>query len=135
MFYKISKSKSSQDLFKLIPEKTSSYVTRNADNIPFFNIRYNFYVNSLIPSTITEQNNLDRNLQNAENFGIFKNNIDKLIRPKTNSIFNCCNLGGIRLIKRLHQKLIHFRQHKFKYNFQNFVHPICSYLRPTLSYI
>ena len=35
MFYKIFNSKSPQYLFKLIPEETSSYVTRNADNIPF----------------------------------------------------------------------------------------------------
>ena len=36
MFYKIFKSKIPQYLFKLIPERMSSYVTRNADNIPLF---------------------------------------------------------------------------------------------------
>ena len=35
MFYKTCESKSPQYLFKLIPEKTSSYVTKNADNTPF----------------------------------------------------------------------------------------------------
>ena len=42
MFCKIFRSKSPQHLFKLIPEKTSSYVTRNADNIPLFNINHSF---------------------------------------------------------------------------------------------
>ena len=42
MFYKIFKSKSPQNLFKLIPEKTSSYVTRNAENIPLFHIKHIF---------------------------------------------------------------------------------------------
>ena len=42
MFYKIFKSKSPQYLFNLITEKTSSYVTRNAENKPLFNIRHNF---------------------------------------------------------------------------------------------
>ena len=46
MFYKICKSKSPQYLFKLIPEKTLSYVTRNAENIPLFNTKHNFYKNS-----------------------------------------------------------------------------------------
>ena len=51
MFYKICKSKSKQNLFKFILEKTSSYVRRNAGNIPLFNIRRIFYKNSFFPST------------------------------------------------------------------------------------
>ena len=54
MFYKIFKSKSPHYLFKLIPEKTSPYVTRNAGNIPPFNIKHNFYNNPFFPSTIIE---------------------------------------------------------------------------------
>ena len=38
MFYKIYKTKSSQYLFKLIPEKPHVYATRNVDNIPCFKI-------------------------------------------------------------------------------------------------
>ena len=48
-FYKIFKSKSPQYLFKLIPEKTSSYITRNTDNIPLFNTKHNFYRNFFFP--------------------------------------------------------------------------------------
>ena len=54
IFYKIFKSKSPQYLFKLIPEKTSSDVTRNTENIPLFNIKHNFYKNSFFPSSIIE---------------------------------------------------------------------------------
>ena len=54
MFYQIFKSKI-HDM--LIPEKTSSYITRNADNIPLFNIKHNFYKNSFFPSAIIEWNN------------------------------------------------------------------------------
>ena len=126
MFYKIFKSKSPQYLFKLIPEKASSYVTRNADNIPLFNIEHNFYKNSFFPSSIIEWNNLDPNLRNSENFGIFKNNILKFIRPKPSSFFNCSNLMGIRLITQLRPELNHLREHKFKYNFQNCLNPLRS---------
>ena len=79
MFYKIFKSKIPQYLFKLIPEKTSSCVTRNAENIPLFNIKPNFYRNSSFSSSISEWNNLDPKLRNSENFSIFKNNILKFI--------------------------------------------------------
>ena len=66
MFYKTCKSKSPQYLFKLIPEKKSSYVTRDADNISLFNVRHNFYKNPFFRSTIIEWNNLDFNLRNSE---------------------------------------------------------------------
>ena len=59
IFYKICKILSPQYLFKLIPGKTSSYVTRNAGNISLFSIRNNFYKNSFFPLTIIESNNLD----------------------------------------------------------------------------
>ena len=87
MFYKIFKSKSPQYLFKLIPEKTSSYVTKNAENIPLFNIKHNFYKNSFFLLSIIEWNNLDPNLCNSKNFGIFKNNILKFIRSKPSRFF------------------------------------------------
>ena len=103
-----------------------SYVTRNAENIPLFNIKHNFYKNSFFPSSIIEWNNLDPNLRNSENFGIFKNIILKFIRPQKNSFFNCCNLKGIRLITQLRLELSHLREHKFKYNFQNCLNPLCS---------
>ena len=124
MFCKIFKSKSPQYLLKLKPEKTSSYVTRSAENIPLFNINHNFHRNSFFPSSIIEWNNLDPKLRNSGNFGNFKNDILKFIRPKPNSFFNCSNLKGIRLITRLESS--HLREHKFKYNFQNCLNPLCS---------
>ena len=72
------------------------------------------------------RDNLHCNPRSSENFGIFKNNILKFIRPKPNSFFNCCNLKGIRLITRLRLELSHLREHKFKYNFQNCLNPLCS---------
>ena len=54
MSYKIYKNKSPQYLFKLIPEKTNAYPTRNVDNIPCFKIRHNFFKNYFFPSTIIE---------------------------------------------------------------------------------
>ena len=87
MFYKIFKSQITQYLFKLIPEKMSSYVTRNVDNINLFNIKHNFYKNSFFSSSIFEWNDLDHNLLSSEKFGIYKNNILKFIRLKPNSFF------------------------------------------------
>ena len=79
-----------------------------------------------ILSSIIEWDNLDPNLFNSENFSILKNSILKFITAKPNSFFNYCSLKGIRLITRLQPELSHLREHKFKYNFQNCINPLCS---------
>ena len=43
-----------------------------------------------------------------------------------NSIFNCENHKGIKLITKLRIGLSHLREHKFKYSFQDKSNPICS---------
>ena len=126
MFYKIYKNKSPQYLFKLIPEKTHAYATRNVDNIPCFKIRHNFFKNSFFPSTIIEWNNLDPTLRNSKSFVDFKNSILKFIRPSPSNVFNCNNYKYIRLITRLRIGMSHLCEHKFKQNFQDCLNPICS---------
>ena len=117
MFYKIYKNKSRQYLFKLIPEKTYAYATRNVDNIPCFRIRHNFFKNSFFPSTIIEQNNLDTTLWDSNSFVDFKNSILKFIRSSPSNVFNCNNYKGVRLITRLCVGMSHLREQKFKHNF------------------
>ena len=114
-FYKIYKNKSPQYLFKLIPEKTHVYATRNVDNIPCFKIRHNFFKNSFFPSTIIEWNNLDSTLQNSKRFVDFKNSTLKFIRLSQSNAFNCNNYKGIRLNTRLRVGMSHLREHKFKH--------------------
>ena len=99
----------------IIPEKNVFIVTRNAENIPLFNIRHNFYKNCFLTLKIIDWINLVSNLWNSENIGIFENNILKCIRPKPSNFFNCCDLRGIILITRLCLELSHLREHKLKY--------------------
>ena len=100
MFYKIYKNKSPFYLFNLIPEKTSSYATRNVDCISLIKIKHNFFKNTFFPSAIIEWNKLDLAIRNAESLGIFKSNILKFFRPTPRSFFNCYNHKGIRLMTR-----------------------------------
>ena len=126
MFYKIYKNKSPQYLFKLIPEKTHSYATRNVDNIPCFKIRHNFFKNSFLPSTITEWSILDSTFRNSKSFAVSKNSILKFIRPSSSNVCNCNNYKGIRIITRLRVGMSHFRELKFKHSFQDCLNPIYS---------
>ena len=62
-FYKFYVFKQPEYLFILIPVRTSNYRTRNADDVPYFNIRHNFFKNSFLPSAVIEWNKLDSRLR------------------------------------------------------------------------
>ena len=96
MFYKFHKNKCSFKLFKLIPEKPTTYVTRNVYGIPLIKIKHNIFKNTFFPYVIIEWNKLDPNI------GIFNHN-------------------GIRLMTPLSPGLSHPREHKFNHNSQNCV--------------
>ena len=123
-FFKLIKNKSPKYLFNNIPTVRSTCRTRNIDNIPQFNVRHTFFRNSYFPSIVTEWNNLDKSIRNSESFSIFKKNILQFIRPSPNSIFNCQNPKGVKLLARLRSGLTHLRDHKFKHSFQDSLNPI-----------
>ena len=124
--FKLAKSKSPKYLFNKIPTVRSTYRTRNIDNISQFNVRHTFCRNSYFPSIVTDWNNLDRSISNSESFSIFKENTLKFIRSSPNSIFNCHNPKGVKLLTRLRLGLSHLRDHKFQYSFQDSLNPICN---------
>ena len=114
-------------LFKLIPSRSSSYLTRNIHNIPFYKTRHTFFKYSFFPSTIIKWNKLYHNIRNSSSFNIFRKSILKFIRSYANSFFNCHNLKGIKFITRLQLGLSHLREHKFKHSFQDSLNPFCTY--------
>ena len=122
-FFRIFKGQSPDYLSKILPSIRRAYNTRNVDYIPCLNTRHNFFRNSFFPSTLIEWNNLNINIRNSESF---KESILRFIRPSENPIFNWHNSGGIKLITRLSLGFSHLREHKFRRNFQDTLHPICS---------
>ena len=125
-FYKIFRSESPQYLFNIIPTSVRPYNTRNANNIPQFKVKHNFFKNSFFPSVVIEWNKLDLNMRNSENLFIFKKKLLEFIRPSGNSVFKCHSPKGIKLLTRLRLGLSHLRDHKFKHDFLDSLNPICS---------
>ena len=125
-FYKIFRSQSPQYLFNIIPTSVRPYNTRNANNIPQFEVKHNLFKNSFFPSVVIEWNKLDLNIRNSENLFIFKKKLLKFISPSGNSVFKCLSPKGIKLLTRLRHGLSHLREHKFKHGFQDSLNPICS---------
>ena len=125
-FNKIFRSQSPQYLFNIIPTSVGPYNTRNANNIPQFKVKHNFFKNSFFPSVVIEWNKLDLNIPNSENLFIFKKKLSKFIHPSGNSVFKCHNPKGIKLLTRQRLGLSHLQEHKFKHGFLDSLKPICS---------
>ena len=113
-------------LFNIISKNNSNHRTRNSYNIPQFNIKHNFFKNSIFPSVIAEWNKLDSDIQNLNSLSLFKSRILKLIRPNPNSTFNCHNSKAIKYLSGISLGLSHVREHKFKHNIQDTLNPICA---------
>ena len=95
-------------------------------NIPLIKAKHNFFKNSFFPPAIIEWNNLDPSLRNSKSISVFKEKILNFIRLSPNSIFDCHNPKGIKLITRLRLSLSHLREHKFKHSFQDTINPLCN---------
>ena len=125
-FHKLFNSEHPNSLSKLIPLRSSSYITRNIHNIPLLKTRHTFFENSFFPSTIIEWNKFDHNIRNSSSLNIFRKSIPKFIRPSANSLFNYHNPKEIKFITRLRLGLIHLSEHKFIHSFQDSLNPFCS---------
>ena len=98
LFYKVFKNEHAQYYFHLIPVRHLSHTSRNVHSIPFLSVKHSFFKNSFFPSTISEWNKLDPAIRNSESLSIFRKNILHFIRPAPNSIYNCHNPKGVKLI-------------------------------------
>ena len=124
-FFKILKEKSLEHLFNIIPTRNNIHRTRNSHNIPHLNLKHSFFKNSFFPATIIEWNKLDSNICNLDSYNVFKKHILKFIGPSPNSVFDCHNPKGIKLLSRIRLGLSHLCEHKFKHSFQDTLNPIC----------
>ena len=82
-------------------------------------MKHQFLKKTYFSSTIIEWNKLDSNIHNSETLNIFKPKILKLIRLTANSIFDCRNIFGVKLLTRLRLELSHLCEHKFQHSFQD----------------
>ena len=125
-FFKIFRNQCPQYLFNIIPTSVRPYNTSNANDIPQFKVKHNFFQNSFSRSVVIEWSKLYQNIRHSENLFIFKKKLLKFIRPSRNSVFRCHNPKGIKLLTRLRVGLSHLREHKFKHGFLDSLNPICS---------
>ena len=126
LFHEVFILKSPKYLYDLIPSVTRSYATRNNKNIPSFNCRKEYFMNSFFPNIANEWNKLDIKITNKTSHNTFKNSLLRFIRPLHCDTFGIYNPIGLQLLTRLRTGLSYLNEHKFKYNFCDFLNPPCA---------
>ena len=125
LFHKIYNLKITKIPSNLIPLVNCFYDTRNNTNVPSFNCRAEYFKNSFFPNVITEWNKLDINIKSMTSYTAFKNALSSFIRPKHVDTFGIHNPIGLQRLTRLRLGFSHLNEHKFRYNFRDFLNPLC----------
>ena len=126
VFYKIKTRGYPEYLYKLFPAKSSSYNTHNSDHIETYYCRTDIFKYSFFPCTIVECNRLDHTLRNSKSYNNFKNLLLKIGRPMRKPTFNIHNPLGLKLLTRFRLRLSHLNDHRFNYNYEDCINPLCS---------
>ena len=109
--FKIINSQSPRYLFQLVASTKTKY----------FAVKHDFFKYSFSPLLQQSETIWTRISENSKSISIFKSNILKFIRPKTNNVYYCHNPKGFRLLTRLRLGLSHS---KFKHSFQDCLNPL-----------
>ena len=123
--FKIMKEEAPNYLINFVRKCETNTRTRNK-SIPIFNDRTNCFNYSFFPSTLNNWFNLDLNIRNSESISIFKNRLLAFISPVQPNIYNIFDPKGLIFLTRLRLGLSHLNEHRFQYNFQDCLNPLCS---------
>ena len=107
----------------LIPGTTRRCASRNGSNISLVRINNSYFINTFLPSTTTEWNNLDLTIRSSTSLNMYKDRLLQFVKPLENGIYTCHNPIGIKDLARLRLGFSHLRYYKFKYGFLDVVDP------------
>ena len=123
-YYKIRNNMCPLYLTELLPIMKSSCLRLNrAPTVP--NFRTERFKSTFPPSCSSNWNQLDPNIQNSSPIEVFKRALLSFIRPKPANVYMIRHPRGLKLLTRLRLGLSHFREHKFRHNFNDTVDPFC----------
>ena len=103
--HKIFNLKLPKYFYDLIPPVTRSYGTRNNQNIPSFDYRTEYFMNSFFPNVIYEWNKLDRKTTNITSHNTFRNYSLSFVRPLHCDVFGIHNSIELQSLTRLRMGL------------------------------
>ena len=83
-------------------------------------------LNSFLPFTLTECNELDSDIKNIDSHAVFRKKLLTFIIPLGNDAYGIYGPLGVRLLNRLCLGFSHLRENKFRHNFADTLNQLCS---------
>ena len=123
--FKIMKKQTPNYLINLILKCEQTIRPRN-NHIPSYHYRTDCFKCSFFPSTSNDWFKLDENIRNSEPIAIFKSGLLSFSCPVQSIMYDIFDPKGLKFLTCLRLGLIHLNKHKFRHNFQNCLHSLCS---------
>ena len=113
----------------LIPcDNLRTYLTRSSTQkrIKTFPARIKTFESSFFPYCAEAWESLSEELRNINSIDTFKLSVLNFVRLTENSVFEVHKIKGVKLLIRLRLYFSHLNKHKFRYNFNDTINPLCS---------
>ena len=126
LFYKIVNNITpayTRDPIPLLHELPYSFRTRPATGQIY--ARTDKYESTFYPNCLAEWENIDPETRNASSLGIFKEKLNKIIRPTPKQVFGIHDPKGLAALTQLRVGLSALNFHKFRHNFNDTLNPMC----------
>ena len=111
-------------LYGLLFPPNRHYKTHMYSEIRQIFCRKKTFSNSILPQTVREWKKLGTSIFQAPSYSVFRKALLGFIRPTANSTFGINDIYGLKLLTCLRVGFSHFREHKFKHNFQDTLNPL-----------
>ena len=126
LFYKIVNNITpayTRDPIPLLHELPYFFRTRPATGQIY--ARTDKYESTFYPNCLAEWENIDPDTRNASSLGIFKEKLNKIIRPTPKQVFGIHDPKGLAALTQLRVGLSALNFHKFRHNFNDTLNPMC----------
>ena len=124
-FYKILNNQIPGYLYSLLSPPNRHCNTRRYSQIRQIFCRTETFSNYSLPQTIREWNKLDTSICQALSYSVFRKALLDFMRPTVNSTFRTNDVSGLKSLTHPSVGFSHLKEHKFKYNFQDTLNPLC----------
>ena len=123
--FKIINNEAPNYLLNLIPKGQPTITTRN-NPTPNYHFRTDCFKYAFSCSTLKDWFNLNASIRNSESLMIFTSRLLLFNRPNRRNVYIIIDPIGLKLLTRLRLDCSPLSEHKFRYNFQDCLNPLCS---------
>ena len=123
LFYTILSNKVTKYIYQLV--SPLRHLFRNPNTFTSIPCRKEYFKNSLFLYVMNDRNKLDHKIRSSIFYVSFRKFLINIIRPSECKIFNIFEQVSIKLLVSVRLCFSHLRKHRFRYDFEDSLNPLC----------